>query len=74
VRRDLGTSCQQAVTAVPGPDASYHDLGHGYYQARSDSRHREGDLIRRLERLTGQTVTPQARRGSGASSLTSPRT
>jgi len=41
------------------PDASYHDLGHGYYQARSDSRHRERDLIRRLERLTGKTVTLQ---------------
>ena len=39
------------------PDASYHDLGHGYYQARSDSRHRERDLIRKLERLTGKTVT-----------------
>ena len=41
------------------PDASYHDLGHGYYQARSDSRHRERDLIRKLERLTGKTVTLQ---------------
>jgi hypothetical protein len=30
------------------PDARYHDLGHGYYQARSDSRHRERVLIRRL--------------------------
>ena len=39
------------------PGASYHDLGHGYYQARSDSRHRERDLIRKLERLTGQAVT-----------------
>ena len=41
------------------PDASYHDLGHGYYQARTDSRHRERDLIRKLERLTGKTVTLQ---------------
>src|SRR6185312_3255755 len=41
------------------PDASYHDLGHDYYQPRSDSRHRERDLIRRLARLTGQTVTLQ---------------
>jgi transposase len=41
------------------PDTSYHDLGHGYYQQRSDSRHRERDLIRKLERLTGQTVTLQ---------------
>jgi transposase len=41
------------------PDASYHDLGHGYYQARSDSRHRERELIRKLERLTGKTVTLQ---------------
>ncbi|MEP7024544.1 MAG: transposase, partial [Actinomycetota bacterium] len=39
------------------PDSSYHDLGHSYYQARSDSRHRERDLIRKLERLTGKTVT-----------------
>jgi transposase len=41
------------------PDASYHDLGHGYYQTRSDSRHRERDLIRKLERLTSRTVTLQ---------------
>jgi transposase len=41
------------------PGASYYDLGHGYYQARTDSRHRERDLIRRLERLTGKTVTLQ---------------
>jgi len=41
------------------PEASYRDLGHGYYQQRSDNRHRERDLIRRLERLTGQTVTLQ---------------
>ena len=41
------------------PDSSYHDLGHGYYQARSDNRHRERDLIRKLERLTGKTVTLQ---------------
>jgi transposase len=39
--------------------ASYYDLGHGSYQARADSRHRERDLIRRLERLTGKTVTLQ---------------
>ena len=45
------------------PGASYHDLGHGYYQARTDSRHRERDLIRRLERLTGKTVTLQPRPG-----------
>jgi transposase len=45
------------------PDASYHDLGHGYYQQRSDSRHRERDLIRKLERLTGQTVTLQPAAG-----------
>jgi hypothetical protein len=34
-------------------------VGHGYYQARFDSRHRERDLIRRPERLTSQTVTLQ---------------
>jgi transposase len=44
---------------LSGPDSSYHDLGHGYYQARSDSRHRERDLIHKLERLTGKTVTLQ---------------
>lgn len=43
--------------------ASYHDLGHGYHQARSDSRHHKRDLIRRLERLTGQTVTLQPAAG-----------
>jgi transposase len=45
------------------PDSSYRDLGHGYYQARSDSRHRERDLIRKLERLTGKTVTFQPNPG-----------
>jgi len=52
------------------PDASYHDLGHGYYQARSDSRHRERDLIRKLERLTGKTVTLQPVAGQEPGSLT----
>jgi transposase len=42
------------------PDARYHDLGPGYYHSRTTSRHRERDLIRSLERLTGKTVTPQS--------------
>ena len=54
------------------PDASYHDLGHGYYQARSDSRHRERDLIRKLERLTGKTVTPQPVPGQEPAARPSP--
>lgn len=45
------------------PGARYHDLGHGWYQARSDSRHRERDLIHKLERLTGKTVTLQPAHG-----------
>ena len=35
------------------------DLGYGYYQQRSISPHRQRDLIRKLEHLTGKTVTPQ---------------
>jgi transposase len=41
------------------PGAHYHDLGRGYYHSRTTSRHRERDLIRSLERLTGKTVTLQ---------------
>ena len=39
------------------PDARYHDLGSGFYHARTTSQHRERDLIRKLERLTGKNVT-----------------
>ena len=35
------------------------DLGYGYYQQRSIGPHRQRDLIRKLEHLTGKTVTPQ---------------
>jgi transposase len=41
------------------PDARYHDLGPGFYHSRTTSQHRERDLIRKLERLTGKTVTLQ---------------
>jgi transposase len=41
------------------PEASYQNLGHGYYQQRSTGRHRERDLIRKLEHLIGKTVTLQ---------------
>ena len=39
------------------PDGCYQDLGPGYYASRSSRQHRERDLIRKLERLTGKTVT-----------------
>jgi len=38
---------------------------HGYYQARSDSRHRERDLIRKLERPNRQDRHPPASRRPG---------
>ena len=41
------------------PDARYHDLGADFYQSRIATRRRERDLVRRLERLTGKTVTLQ---------------
>jgi len=41
------------------PDARYHDLGPDFYQSRIATRHRERDLVRQLERLTGKTVTLQ---------------
>ncbi len=41
------------------PDASYQDLGPGYYDTRPGRQHRERDLIRKLEHLTGQHVTLQ---------------
>jgi transposase len=42
------------------PEARYHDLGAAYYHSRTTSQHRERDLIRKLERLTGKNVTLQS--------------
>jgi transposase len=41
------------------PEARYQDLGPGFYHSRVSSQRRERDLIRKLERLTGKTVTLQ---------------
>ena len=41
------------------PDASYHDLGPGYYESRINSQRRQRTLIRQLEQLTGQKVALQ---------------
>jgi transposase len=41
------------------PDAHYQDLGADFYQSRLSKQHRERDLIRRLETLTGKAVTLQ---------------
>ena len=57
----LGNSILTIIwNLLSDPDARFHDLGRDYYQQRSDSRHRERDLIRKLEHLTGKTVTLQA--------------
>lgn len=39
------------------PDARYHDLGSGYYESTITKQRRQRDLVRQLERLTGQKVT-----------------
>jgi transposase len=41
------------------PDASYHDLGPGYYESRISAQRRQRTLIRQLEQLTGQKVALQ---------------
>jgi transposase len=41
------------------PEARYHDLGPGYYETRVNNQRRQRNLIRQLEKLTGQTVTIQ---------------
>jgi transposase len=46
------------------PEAHYHDLGAGFYQSHLSSHHRERDLIRKLENLTGKAVTLQPRPGA----------
>ena len=39
------------------PEARYHDLGPGYYESTITKQRRQRDLVRQLERLTGQKVT-----------------
>ena len=39
------------------PEARYRDLGPGYYESAISKGRRQRDLIRQLERLTGQKVT-----------------
>jgi transposase len=41
------------------PEASYRDLGPGYYESRISAQRRQRNLIRQLERLTGQKVALQ---------------
>jgi transposase len=41
------------------PEARFTDLGPDFYQSRLATRRRERDLVRQLERLTGQKVTLQ---------------
>jgi transposase len=41
------------------PEASYHDLGPGYYESRISAQRRQRTLIRQLEQLTGQKVALQ---------------
>jgi transposase len=41
------------------PEATYHDLGPGYYESRISAQRRQRSLIRQLERLTGQKVALQ---------------
>jgi hypothetical protein len=39
------------------PEGRYHDLGPDFHQSRINPRRKQRDLVRQLERLTGQTVT-----------------
>jgi hypothetical protein len=39
------------------PDARYHDLGPNFYQSRINPQRQQHNLVRQLERLTGQKVT-----------------
>jgi hypothetical protein len=41
------------------PEAHHHDLGPDYYQSKINTRRRERDLVRQLERLTGKKVSLQ---------------
>jgi transposase len=43
------------------PQARYQDLGANFYQSQLNIRHRQRDLIRQLEGLTGKKVTLQPR-------------
>jgi transposase len=45
------------------PEARYQDLGADFYQSHLSKHHRERDLIRKLENLTGKAVTLQPRPG-----------
>jgi transposase len=40
------------------PEARYHDLGAHYYESKINKQRGQRDLIRQLEHLTGQKVTP----------------
>jgi len=42
---------------LANPETRYHDLGPDHYQSKLNTRRRERDLIRQLERLTGKKVT-----------------
>jgi transposase len=39
------------------PDARYHDLGSDWHESKINNQRRQRDLVRQLERLTGQQVT-----------------
>lgn len=39
------------------PEARYHDLGADFYRTHVNTRHRQRNLIRQLEGITGQKVT-----------------
>ena len=63
----LGNSVLTIIwNLLSDPDSSYRDLGRDHYQQRSGTRHRERDLIRKLEHLTGKTVTLQPAAGQEA--------
>ncbi|MEV4751644.1 IS110 family transposase [Streptosporangium sp. NPDC049248] len=44
---------------LSNPEARFTDLGPDFYQSRLATQRRERDLVRQLERLTGQKVTLQ---------------
>src|SRR6266545_1688668 len=54
----LGNSVLTIIwNLLSDPEVRYRDLGSAYYESRINNQQRQRDLVRQLERLTGQQVT-----------------
>jgi transposase len=54
----LGNSVLTIIwNLLSDPEVRYRDLGSGYYESKINNQQRQRDLVRQLERLTGQQVT-----------------